>query len=193
LWISCPPLKRGPSTTFVGVVSYTSTPSSHLDRSLRCRGAPNLQERQAFPIKAAKGLLLYAPGNHSPQQVLAQTRRWRARKKWSLGKPTTVRARDGNQARLSCPPCARKGRGCPPPLRRRWCGSSRAAPLSFPKIPSGLGVASSSRIMHDRGRLLGIFVIDLYKSRRRLEAKDLFLRHQLSIALRRSPPISRQP
>ena len=35
--------------------------------------------------------------------------------------------------------------------------------------------------------LLGIFVIDLYKSRRRLEAKNLFLRHQLSIALRRSP------
>ena len=36
-----------------------------------------LQERQAFPIKAAKGLLLQAPGHHSPQQVLAQTRRRR--------------------------------------------------------------------------------------------------------------------
>src|SRR5262249_45212255 len=34
---------------------------------------------------------------------------------------------------------------------------------------------------------LGMFLIDLYKSRRRLEAENLFLRHQLSIALRRSP------
>jgi transposase InsO family protein len=36
-------------------------------------------------------------------------------------------------------------------------------------------------------RLLGIFVIGLFKSRRRLEAENLFLRHQLSIALRRAP------
>jgi hypothetical protein len=35
---------------------------------------------------------------------------------------------------------------------------------------------------------LGIFIIDLFKSRRRLEAENLFLRHQLSIALRRAPP-----
>jgi hypothetical protein len=31
--------------------------------------------------------------------------------------------------------------------------------------------------------LLGMFIIDLFKSRRRLEAENLFLRHQLSIAL----------
>src|SRR5262249_17385081 len=37
-----------------------------------------LQERQAFPIKAAKGLLLQAPGHHSPEQALAQTRRRRS-------------------------------------------------------------------------------------------------------------------
>jgi len=37
-----------------------------------------VQECQAFPIKAAKGLLLQAPSNHSPQQVLAQTRRRRS-------------------------------------------------------------------------------------------------------------------
>jgi hypothetical protein len=30
--------------------------------------------------------------------------------------------------------------------------------------------------------------IDLFKPRRRLEAENLFLRHQLSIALRRAPP-----
>jgi len=35
---------------------------------------------------------------------------------------------------------------------------------------------------------LGMFLIDLFKSRRRLEAENLFLRHQLSIALRRTPP-----
>jgi hypothetical protein len=35
---------------------------------------------------------------------------------------------------------------------------------------------------------LGMFVADLFKSRRRLEAENLFLRHQLNIALRRAPP-----
>src|SRR6476646_262374 len=34
---------------------------------------------------------------------------------------------------------------------------------------------------------LGMFVVDLFKSRSRLEA-DLFLRHQLDIALRRARP-----
>lgn len=35
---------------------------------------------------------------------------------------------------------------------------------------------------------LGMFIADLFKSRRRLEAENLFLRHQLSIALRHTPP-----
>jgi hypothetical protein len=35
---------------------------------------------------------------------------------------------------------------------------------------------------------LGMFIIDVFKSRRRLEAENLFLRHQLGIALRRAPP-----
>jgi hypothetical protein len=34
---------------------------------------------------------------------------------------------------------------------------------------------------------LGMFIVDLFKSRRRLEAENLFLRPQLSIALRRAP------
>ncbi len=34
---------------------------------------------------------------------------------------------------------------------------------------------------------LGMFIVDLFKSRR-LEAENLFLRHQLSIALRHAPP-----
>lgn len=35
---------------------------------------------------------------------------------------------------------------------------------------------------------LGMFVLDLFKSRCRLEAENMFLRHQLSVALRRAPP-----
>ena len=35
---------------------------------------------------------------------------------------------------------------------------------------------------------LTMFVIDFFKSPRRLEAENMFLRHQLSIALRRAPP-----
>src|SRR5262245_27737830 len=35
---------------------------------------------------------------------------------------------------------------------------------------------------------LGMFIVDLFKSRCRLEAENLFLRHQLSVALRRAPP-----
>src|SRR5450759_1604982 len=35
---------------------------------------------------------------------------------------------------------------------------------------------------------LGMFVADLFKSRSRFEAENLFQRHQLSIALRRAPP-----
>ena len=36
--------------------------------------------------------------------------------------------------------------------------------------------------------LLGMLVFDGFKSRRQLEAENLFLRHQLNIALRRAPP-----
>jgi transposase InsO family protein len=38
---------------------------------------------------------------------------------------------------------------------------------------------------------LGMFVVDLFKLRSRLEAENLFLRHQLNIALRRAPPLLR--
>ena len=34
----------------------------------------------------------------------------------------------------------------------------------------------------------GMFVADLFKSRSRLEAENLFLRHQLNLALRQKPP-----
>src|SRR4029453_484089 len=35
---------------------------------------------------------------------------------------------------------------------------------------------------------LGMLVVDLFRSRTRLEAENLFLRHQLTIALRQAPP-----
>src|SRR5262245_1628656 len=66
--------------------------------------------------------------------------------------------------------------------------------LCFPKIPSGLGVAPSGRIIARSPTMfallhsLAMFVIDFFKSPRRLQAENLFLRHQLSIALRRAPP-----
>ena len=65
--------------------------------------------------------------------------------------------------------------------------------LSFPKIPSGLDShrKEDHRIfwmMFAILRVLGMFVADMFKSRRRLEAENLFLRHQLNIALRRAPP-----
>src|SRR5215468_883805 len=37
-------------------------------------------------------------------------------------------------------------------------------------------------------RSFGMFIVDLFKPRCRLEAENLFLRHQLSIALRRARP-----
>jgi hypothetical protein len=37
----------------------------------------------------------------------------------------------------------------------------------------------------------GIMIADLFKSRSRLEAENLFLRHQLNIALRQAPDRSR--
>jgi hypothetical protein len=37
---------------------------------------------------------------------------------------------------------------------------------------------------------LGMFAADLFKPRLRLEAENLFLRHQLNIALRRAGPLS---
>ena len=36
-------------------------------------------------------------------------------------------------------------------------------------------------------RLIAAFIANLFKSRRRLEAENLFLRHQLNIAVRRRP------
>jgi hypothetical protein len=37
-------------------------------------------------------------------------------------------------------------------------------------------------------RACGMFILDLFKSRSRLHAENLFLRHQLNIALRRASP-----
>jgi hypothetical protein len=72
-----------------------------------------------------------------------------------------------------------------PCLRRR---------LWFPKTRSGQirtmkqnRIRASSYAMLAILHLLGTFVVSLFKSRRRLEVENLFLRHQLNIALRRAP------
>ncbi len=49
-------------------------------------------------------------------------------------------------------------------------------------------ISASSDAMLAILRLLGMFLADLLKSRARLEAEILFLRHQLNISLRRAPP-----
>ena len=74
----------------------------------------------------------------------------------------------------------------------RWMPWRPKVPLSFPKIPSARiramrRIRASSDAMLAVLHLLGMFVADLFKSRRRLEVENLFLRHQLNIALRRAP------
>ena len=66
--------------------------------------------------------------------------------------------------------------------------------LSFPKIRSRRirKVRQDQRIIIIHSmiailRLIAAFIANLFKSRRRLEAEILFLRHQLNIALRRRP------
>ena len=71
----------------------------------------------------------------------------------------------------------------------RWSGPGV---LSENSIRLGIRVVGQNhRMMRPMFALLhslGMFIIDFFKSRRRLEAENLFLRHQLSIALRRAPP-----
>ena len=65
--------------------------------------------------------------------------------------------------------------------------------LSLPKTPSGIWfvrrgrIGASSGVMFAILHVLGSFACDLLKSRRRLQAENLFLRHQLNIALRQAP------
>ena len=49
-------------------------------------------------------------------------------------------------------------------------------------------IIASLNVMFAILHTLGMLVVDLFKSRSRLEAENLFLRHQLAIALRRAPP-----
>jgi hypothetical protein len=69
--------------------------------------------------------------------------------------------------------------------------SSVAAPDVLPENSSRPDSHDEAESGHHRMRCLPSFicsgVISLFKSRRRLEAENLFLRHQLNIALRRAP------
>ena len=72
-------------------------------------------------------------------------------------------------------------------------GCCQACKVSFPKIPSAClnFVCRESGIrrvvMVDLLLAIWMLVCDLFKSQRRLRAENLFLRHQLNIALRRAP------
>src|SRR5881227_3062525 len=65
---------------------------------------------------------------------------------------------------------------------------------SQPISPNACLILRRGRIIASSGSMfailhsLGMFVADIFKSRRRLEAENLFLRHQLNIALRQAPP-----
>ena len=70
--------------------------------------------------------------------------------------------------------------------------AAKQEPLWFPKILSGwiraVGqISASLHLMLVLFRLLPVFIANLFKSRWRLEAENLFLHHQLNIALRRRP------
>src|SRR6266700_3212312 len=83
--------------------------------------------------------------------------------------------------------------GCPPQSPAPGFGKkywSLSGFLSFDPAWSRVGrqIIASSGPMLAILRSLGMFVADLFKSRCRLEGENLFLRHQLSIALRRAPP-----
>ena len=67
---------------------------------------------------------------------------------------------------------------------------SDAMNLCFRKFnPAGLArcgrISASSDAMFAIIQLLAMFIADLFKPARRLEVENLFLRHQLNIALRR--------
>src|SRR5260370_16517697 len=77
-----------------------------------------------------------------------------------------------------------------PPTARFWrswrgCPFRKFHPAGFTRRAR---ISASSGAMLGILRLLGIFLADLFKSRARLEAEIVFLRHQLNISLRRAPP-----
>ena len=73
-------------------------------------------------------------------------------------------------------------------------GDAAKLHLSFPKIPSRPGFALQGRIIASLRAMfailhaLGMLIADLFRSCSRLEAENLLLRHQLTIALRRASP-----
>lgn len=65
------------------------------------------------------------------------------------------------------------------------CGSRKFDPGGFARRGR---ISASCGAMLSVVHLLATYVVNLFKSQRRLEAENLFLRHQLNIALRRRPP-----
>src|SRR6201988_2267227 len=64
------------------------------------------------------------------------------------------------------------------------CRSRKFNPAGFARWGR---ISASSGAMFAIIHLLATFIADLFKSPRRLEVENLFLRHQLNVALRRAP------
>src|SRR5271165_4096122 len=64
-----------------------------------------VQERQAFAIEAAEGLLLQAPSNHSPQQVLAQACRRRSSEDHTPAPPKHINRKRAQPSDLGLDSC----------------------------------------------------------------------------------------
>src|SRR5436190_5895091 len=78
------------------------------------------------------------------------------------------------------------------PYRSTWSSEAARRPCRSRKFnPAGFArrgrISASSDAMFAIIRLLATFIADLFKSPRRLEVENLFLRHQLNVALRRAP------
>jgi hypothetical protein len=63
-----------------------------------------VQEPQAFPIKPAKGALLQAISDHSPQEVLAQTRGRRSSEDHAPVSPKRVKRKRAQMSNLGLEP-----------------------------------------------------------------------------------------
>jgi hypothetical protein len=85
----------------------------------------------------------------------------------------------GEELHVARPPCIALG-----PRADKACPFRKF----YPALDSRCEVESSHRLNDARDPADLRMLVDVFKSRMRLEAENLFLRHQLNIALRRAPP-----
>src|ERR1700746_1718384 len=99
--------------------------------------------------------------------------RWRTSSEFASGAPRQRSASDPGTRGAQC------RSGVP-----HTCRSRKSRPEGFTQCGR---ISASFDVMLAILHLLGTFVANLFRSRRRLEVENLFLRHQLNIAMRRVP------